>query len=924
MIPTSPSMNTLDTLHCNCKSFTPHMWKPLICNMCFHAKECHHDGVCTGAVSSVRRKITLRRMDSNTALARIQQLNISAQHVPFITARRPSNLQHEAHPAIGLRTTPTKLPQPAKVEEKHTHHEIPNEQLHTKPTMNRSNSGALSQSRNNSDVPISRTRASDTVAKFDNLSKTSAASCTNLEPRRVPRKFTADVFARFENIESLPSKRETSLLLKGVPAHPTQKAQAQAALASLAKNDDQYFANRKSSQSLNDFKKSMKEYEHKDEENKHSADVHSDVEIDSDVKIEPVSELEDIPETKGDNTSQVSDEIKEPEVSPEELEKLKHDSAIVLQTLIRMNFDKEEWNDIVENNKTELYFYNNPYRTQNRRLQNLFEIEKSFTKKLSKIVNYLPKLQDTLDEGMEKTFEQFSSGFVTLYEHQAKLLEKFERKMKRFPKILGVASIYSHRLARLSELTGSLIETDIIENSYLKLRKSKSFTEVTEKLKKSINGKIVPFLVHETQDLFDLRLSSFKELSDTNIVDHTNDYIQEDYDSSEESEDEKIHSQELDDLTKAYENRIEADHDEIYEVFNNEAQEFNELAEKCNEYIDYLVVREEKRAALKQEKKALKQLPRVSEISRRMHKCTFKIHDGKRKVILFGQLSFNNEPDTVYSFFLFTDLLVIFYEESEKNYVFKYGIFERDCPLFFDFNEEKSTFSFFCSFLSDVMDCKLIKPDITSFSAKVNEVFANADLPLTKVFGGSLRVQSLLMGSLGLPHVLTQCCSYLLEPNIRETTGLFRLSGRKQKMEELYQLFDQMIPDIDLSFYSAHEVASILKKWMTSLPSPLIEEKAITSLPDFSVDNLRNYVLEFKNSEDKSKQMTYSVLAYFMKFCKDLSTYADANKMTADNIAIVVGPPLYHEVDPLSMVKINKAISSLIKDCDAIFNEDEE
>ena len=62
------------------------------------------------------------------------------------------------------------------------------------------------------------------------------------------------------------------------------------------------------------------------------------------------------------------------------------------------------------------------------------------------------------------------------------------------------------------------------------------------------------------------------------------------------------------------------------------------------------------------------------------------------------------------------------------------------------------------------------------------------------MFGVSLRVQSLMTGS-DVPRLLTQCADRLSLPDAMGSVGLFRLSGRRQKMQDLKLILDQMLAD---------------------------------------------------------------------------------------------------------------------------------
>ena len=52
--------------------------------------------------------------------------------------------------------------------------------------------------------------------------------------------------------------------------------------------------------------------------------------------------------------------------------------------------------------------------------------------------------------------------------------------------------------------------------------------------------------------------------------------------------------------------------------------------------------------------------------------------------------------------------------------------------------------------------------------------------------------------------------------------GLYRLSGAKNRMERICQLFEEVADRVDLSEQNPHLVASMLKLYLRKLPEPLM------------------------------------------------------------------------------------------------------
>lgn len=71
-------------------------------------------------------------------------------------------------------------------------------------------------------------------------------------------------------------------------------------------------------------------------------------------------------------------------------------------------------------------------------------------------------------------------------------------------------------------------------------------------------------------------------------------------------------------------------------------------------------------------------------------------------------------------------------------------------------------------------------------------------------------------------------CKHFMEPCIFldiKQVGLFRKSGQMSRQKELTVLLDEgTVIDLDSGYFSAHDCACVLKRFLGELPEPLLTE----------------------------------------------------------------------------------------------------
>uniref|UniRef100_A0AAR2LF80 Rho GTPase-activating protein 44 n=1 Tax=Pygocentrus nattereri TaxID=42514 RepID=A0AAR2LF80_PYGNA len=136
------------------------------------------------------------------------------------------------------------------------------------------------------------------------------------------------------------------------------------------------------------------------------------------------------------------------------------------------------------------------------------------------------------------------------------------------------------------------------------------------------------------------------------------------------------------------------------------------------------------------------------------------------------------------------------------------------------------------------------------------------------------------------------CVTMLLDCGLQEE-GLFRVAPSASKLKKLKASLDCGVLDVQEYSVDPHAIAGALKSYLRELPEPLM------------TFHLYNEWIQASNEQDQDKCLQALLLVceklpkansnnfrYLIKFLAKLSEFEDVNKMTAGNIAIVLGPNL--------------------------------
>ncbi|GAB1600112.1 SH3 domain-binding protein 1-like isoform X3 [Argonauta hians] len=197
--------------------------------------------------------------------------------------------------------------------------------------------------------------------------------------------------------------------------------------------------------------------------------------------------------------------------------------------------------------------------------------------------------------------------------------------------------------------------------------------------------------------------------------------------------------------------------------------------------------------------------------------------------------------------------------------------------------------------------------------------------PVKPVYGVCL-LDHLKVTGRTIALVIEACVCTLLDTGLEEE-GLFRIAGMASKVKKLKASLDAGIVDMEEYEHDLHTVAGAMKQYLRELPEPLLTfhlygefVQTVNLPPDQRLAALTATV-------NKLPKENYANFRYLVKFLAKLANCCDTNKMTASNIAIVIGPNLLWSSDEslptvLSTNNFSVIIETIINNADYIFPGD--
>lgn len=155
----------------------------------------------------------------------------------------------------------------------------------------------------------------------------------------------------------------------------------------------------------------------------------------------------------------------------------------------------------------------------------------------------------------------------------------------------------------------------------------------------------------------------------------------------------------------------------------------------------------------------------------------------------------------------------------------------------------------------------------------------------TGVFGvepSSLEME--MDGGYQVPSILVSMKRSIIEHGGLKQEGIFRLAGEQTEIKRIKEIMNKK------EFVSSNDIntiASLLKIWFRELPTPILNCVPQESI--FHSNDLAGCVKAFESLPDLQK----TLLSWLMDLLIQTAQNSKENKMTSQNLAIVVAPNLY-------------------------------
>lgn len=163
--------------------------------------------------------------------------------------------------------------------------------------------------------------------------------------------------------------------------------------------------------------------------------------------------------------------------------------------------------------------------------------------------------------------------------------------------------------------------------------------------------------------------------------------------------------------------------------------------------------------------------------------------------------------------------------------------------------------------------------------------------PQKPVFGFPLE-EHLRVNGRRIALVVEKCTACLLASGMDEE-GLFRITGSASKIKKLKSAFNAGFADMSEFERDPHTVASVLKLYLRELPEPLMTFDLYDEwMKAASVSDASARLQALWQVVNNLPQANQDNLRYVVKFLARLVGHREQNKMSSQNIAIVIAPNL--------------------------------
>jgi len=172
---------------------------------------------------------------------------------------------------------------------------------------------------------------------------------------------------------------------------------------------------------------------------------------------------------------------------------------------------------------------------------------------------------------------------------------------------------------------------------------------------------------------------------------------------------------------------------------------------------------------------------------------------------------------------------------------------------------------------------------------------------------------------------LDNCFTYLEQRGLT-TTGLFRVSPPKPSLDTIREKIDKGA-DVDImEIDEVHMVSGLIKLFLREMPSPLLTFELYQQwMTITTLKSAQEQIVGIKQTIEQLPPANKVLLERLLRLCTKISLYEEQNKMTVENLAIVLYPSILYDrnPEPVTMVQDiqrgNKLMVLMVKSYSEIF-----
>ncbi|XP_066449153.1 rho GTPase-activating protein 25 isoform X2 [Eleutherodactylus coqui] len=142
-----------------------------------------------------------------------------------------------------------------------------------------------------------------------------------------------------------------------------------------------------------------------------------------------------------------------------------------------------------------------------------------------------------------------------------------------------------------------------------------------------------------------------------------------------------------------------------------------------------------------------------------------------------------------------------------------------------------------------------------------------------------------------VPILMEKCADFILENGLNEE-GIFRLPGQDNLVKQLKEAFDAGERPSFSRDTDVHTVASLFKLYLRELPEPVIPwsqyEDCLACENTMSIDVEKGHEELLKQIRLLPKE-NYNLISFICRFLYEVQKNSSVNKMSVDNLAMVIG-----------------------------------